>query len=307
MTPTNRWFMIKSVMDGSIISCDRSRSSDFLRSQVYVYPIPQHVDAEYWRWKGNFIENKKTGLVLDIRKGRLRLIEDTEICLYYAKPQEHAINQQWAIRNVVDEYNREQPGYFIYSLSNEEWVIDLDIHAVGSEEGAKLVLYPAKTFDSVNQQWEFIDADTNAPLHNSTSKRSSMKSLDLVKNEDMTEYRRCSQSSMGSHSSDMSMEALKECHHRAYLENDPHLSNRTIAMAAAHFALTQWKLDMAKLNPSVIVEYSEKIQHELQACAAQQASNLFDKSDTLSSDRTTATKMAIAIVTQFYAHQPHTP
>ncbi|KAI8581602.1 hypothetical protein K450DRAFT_279038 [Umbelopsis ramanniana AG] len=305
MTPTKRWFMIKSVMDGSIISCHRSRSSDFLRSQVYVYPTPHHVDAEYWRWKGSFLENKKTGLVLDIRKGRLRLIEDTEICLYHAKPQEDAINQQWAVRTAMDEYNREQSGYFIYSLSNEEWVIDLDIHAVGSEDGAKLVLYPVKTFDNVNQQWEFIDADTDTAILDSTSQRGCIKYPDLADN-DMSECRRCSQSSIGSHSSDMSMEALKECHHRAYLENDPHLSNRTIAMAAAHFALTQWKLDIANMNPSVIIEHSESIQRDLQACAAQQAANLFDKSDTLSSDKTTATKMAIAIVTQFYAHQLHT-
>ncbi|CAO3669260.1 unnamed protein product [Umbelopsis ramanniana] len=306
MTPTKRWFMIKSVINGSIISCDRSQSGDFLRSQVYVYPTPQYVDAEYWRWNGSFIENKKTGLVLDIRKGRLRLIEDTEICLYHAKPQENAINQQWAVRTAMDEYNKEPSGYFIYSLSNEEWVIDLDIHAVGSEAGAKLVLYPAKTFDSVNQQWEFIDADTDATSHDSCSRRSSMKGRDLVDNI-VDESRRCSQSSTGSHSSDMSMEALKECHQRAYLENDPHLSNRTIAMAAAHFALTQWKLDIAKMNPSTVAEHSETIQRELQACAAEEASKLFDKSDTLSSDRTTATKMAIAIVTQFYMHQPQTP
>lgn len=78
-------------------------------------------------------------------------------------------------------------------------------------------------------------------------------------------------------------------------------------MAAAHFALTQWKLDIAKMNPSTVVEHSETIQRELQACAAEEASKLFDKSDTLSSDRKTATKMAIAIVTQFYMHQPQTP
>lgn len=157
-----------------------------------------------------------------LSSGRLRLIEDTEICLYHAKPQENAINQQWAVRTAMDEYNKEPSGYFIYSLSNEEWVIDLDIHAVGSEAGAKLVLYPAKTFDSVNQQWEFIDADTDATSHDSCSRRSSMKGRDLVDNI-VDESRRCSQSSTGSHSSDMSMEALKECHQRAYLENDPHL------------------------------------------------------------------------------------
>lgn len=77
-------------------------------------------------------------------------------------------------------------------------------------------------------------------------------------------------------------------------------------MAAAHFALTQWKLDTAKINPSTVVEHSDNIQRELQARAAQEASKLFDKSDTLCCDRTTATKMAIAIVTQFYTHQSQT-
>jgi hypothetical protein len=69
-------------MDGSIISCDRSQSSDFLRSQVYVYPTPQYADAEYWRWNGSFIENKKTGLVLDIRKGMV-LISDKMLLRSY--------------------------------------------------------------------------------------------------------------------------------------------------------------------------------------------------------------------------------
>jgi hypothetical protein len=152
------------------------------------------------------------------------LIEDTEICLYHAKPQENALNQQWAVRTAMNERNKEPAGHFIYSLSNEEWVIDLDIHAVGSVEGAKLVLYPAKTFDSVNQQWEFIDIDAETDVNSQgvTSRRSSLQYREIVDNI-VSESRRCSQSSTGSHSSDMSMEALKECHNRAYLENDPHL------------------------------------------------------------------------------------
>jgi hypothetical protein len=154
--------------------------------------------------------------------GRLRLIEDTEICLYHAKPLENAINQQWAVRAAKDEYGRENVGKFIYSLSNEEWVLDLNIHEAGSEAGANLVLYPAKTFDSDNQQWEFIDVDVDCTSPDPACRRSSTKFRDLVDN-DIDEIRRSSQSSTGSLSADISMEALKECHHRAYLENDPHL------------------------------------------------------------------------------------
>jgi hypothetical protein len=153
--------------------------------------------------------------------GRLRLIEDTEICLYHAKPREHASNQQWGIRAAKDDYGREKAGYHIYSLSNEEWVIDLNIHAVGSAEGAKLLLYPAKSFDSENQQWEFKEVNS---LMRSPSPDAEYRSNSAEKQYDYAEEgRRCSNSSVNSHTADITMETLKECHHRAYLENDPHL------------------------------------------------------------------------------------
>lgn len=242
MSAVKGWFLIQSVLDGSVISCDRSLSNEYLRSQVYVYPTPRYVDEEYWTWKENTLQNKKTGLVLDIRKGelkkprreweyvmlirwypgRLRLIEDTEVCLYHAKPREDASNQQWAIRAAKDDFGREKAGYFIYSLSNEEWVIDLNIHAAGSEEGAKLLVYPTKSFDSENQQWEFVPEDSFSP--SPAAAETDSQRNNVVNKDDYTEEcSRCSQSSTNGHTTEITMETLKECHQRAYLENDPHL------------------------------------------------------------------------------------
>lgn len=151
--------------------------------------------------------------------GRLRLIEDTEICLFQAKSLDDAGNQQWGIRPSRDEYGRETPGVFIYTLSNEEWVVDLDIHGVGSAKGAKLVLYPAKDFDNNNQLWAFTPAD----LAKAAPEAGPPTNIETNDDDISAETRRRSQSSINSQSAETTLETLKECHHKAYLENDPHL------------------------------------------------------------------------------------
>lgn len=71
MNSLKEWFLIQSVLDGSsTLSCDRTPMEDYTRSQVYVYPTPEYTDAELWRWDSNYLQNKKSGLVLDIRKGK---------------------------------------------------------------------------------------------------------------------------------------------------------------------------------------------------------------------------------------------
>jgi hypothetical protein len=147
--------------------------------------------------------------------GRLRLIEDTEICLFPAKSVDDAGNQQWGIKSSRDEYGRATPGVFIYTLSNEEWVLDLDIHGVGSAKGAKLVLYPTKDFDNNNQLWEF------KPTHMIQGTPEASPTVNTETN--VAETRRRSQSSVNSQTAETALETLKECHHKAYLENDPHL------------------------------------------------------------------------------------
>jgi hypothetical protein len=78
-------------------------------------------------------------------------------------------------------------------------------------------------------------------------------------------------------------------------------------MAAAYYAVMQWKLSAGKLNPSLFEKSNGNELQWLQEYAAKEASVLFEKSDTLSSDRSTATNMAVSIATQLYGQQPITP
>jgi hypothetical protein len=78
-------------------------------------------------------------------------------------------------------------------------------------------------------------------------------------------------------------------------------SNRTIGMAAAYYTIMQWKLSAGKPDPALFGNSMGNELQWLQDFAAKQASMLFDKSDTLSSDRSTAAKMAVGIVTQLHS------
>ncbi|KAI9341311.1 hypothetical protein BD770DRAFT_414842 [Pilaira anomala] len=156
---TNTWFYIKHKSTNRVIAT--SECEAHARSQAVVIK-PQHNDNELWCWDGHFLKNKSTGLVLDIRKGRLRLIEDTEICLYYKKPQNQAHNQKWAVRpasttNITtskhplfkEETSHQPPGFMIYPLCNRDWV--LDVH----DSTEKLVLLQYQEF-SKSQVWELV-------------------------------------------------------------------------------------------------------------------------------------------------------
>lgn len=83
-------------------------------------------------------------------------------------------------------------------------------------------------------------------------------------------------------------------------------SNRTIGMAAAYYTIMQWKLSAGKPDPAIFENTIGNELQWLQAFAAKQASTLFDKSDTLSSDRSTATKMAVKVVTELHNQLPLT-
>ncbi|KAF7727419.1 hypothetical protein EC973_007583 [Apophysomyces ossiformis] len=161
MVNNGDWTYIRSIATGNVISA-RGDGADALRSQVYVRP-PKETDEELWRWEGKYLKNKATGLVLDIRKGRLRLIEDTEICLYSMKPEEEARNQLWGMReDSVDALGRRLPGCVIYSVFHDDWVLDIQVNSVESE--AKLILFPYQVIDNEYQRWSFV-----SDLHATTS------------------------------------------------------------------------------------------------------------------------------------------
>lgn len=61
------WMYIRSISTGNVVTASTD-TQDRKRSQVWVRPL-RRIDEELWRWDGQFIRNKATGLVLDIRKG----------------------------------------------------------------------------------------------------------------------------------------------------------------------------------------------------------------------------------------------
>lgn len=61
------WMFIRSVSTGNVITAQHNLD-DPRRSQVMV-AAPRCSDEELWRWDGQFLRNKATNLVLDIRNG----------------------------------------------------------------------------------------------------------------------------------------------------------------------------------------------------------------------------------------------
>jgi hypothetical protein len=65
MSSSTQWFYIRSISSGNVITA----KDTLLRSQVFITK-PTLNDSELWSWKGQFLVNKASGLVLDIRKGK---------------------------------------------------------------------------------------------------------------------------------------------------------------------------------------------------------------------------------------------
>ena len=69
---TSNWFYIKHLNTSKVIAACSSSSTpqtdEYVRSQVLVID-QQYQDNELWCWDNNYLKNKLTGLVLDIRKG----------------------------------------------------------------------------------------------------------------------------------------------------------------------------------------------------------------------------------------------
>lgn len=168
----------------------------------------------------------------------MRLIEDTEICLYNTKPLEEAHNQLWGVRDdAVDAYGRPLPGSYIYSSCNNEWV--LDTQPSTEKDTQKLVLFPLQPIDSDNQRWLFVpegQLDPNVPIEETllssqknsyfspsavgdamTPPSSSTSSPTYTGAPVVTEFPKgLTPAKRGSHSSIYSMEAFKDYHKRVY-------------------------------------------------------------------------------------------
>ncbi|ORX54389.1 hypothetical protein DM01DRAFT_1335535 [Hesseltinella vesiculosa] len=232
------WFYIQNTITGQVISASKlidENGLDPQRSQVHIYPCRQ-VDAELWAWDGPFIRNKATDLVLDVRKGRLRLIEDTEICLYPAKNLDQAQNQQWTT-----------VGHCIHAVAFKDWVL--------MQVDDKLVLYPhepslfdpdhANTWQWVPEQ-EWSSATYTTPV-TMPALSSSADTLDSDFPKGLTPAKRGSQ---GSVHTVHSLDHFKDFHDRLFIEHDAHLSDKAMSMAIAYHTWSNTTLQPIQENES---------------------------------------------------------
>lgn len=163
--------------------------------------------------------------------GRLRLIEDTEICLYHEKSLEEASNQLWGVREpsttaLVSPTSTLSHGKLIYSISNADWTL--------MQDGDRLLLYPEEPhlpFDT----WDLVDEDCLLPSLSSSSPTTTSEwngpttpgiSSSLTGSFEgeypqggLTPAKRGSQGSVNMYS----MENFKDYHDRLYKEKDTHL------------------------------------------------------------------------------------
>ncbi|KAL7311652.1 hypothetical protein PS15m_009386 [Mucor circinelloides] len=95
-----------------------------------------------------------------VNTGKIRFMEDTEICLYDKKSVEDSQNQLWAVQAefqptehplVRRRSSQKTPiGSVIYSVAKSDWVLDV------CTEGQKLILFPYNQDLSHQQRWLFI-------------------------------------------------------------------------------------------------------------------------------------------------------
>ncbi|KAI9315120.1 hypothetical protein BX666DRAFT_2028711 [Dichotomocladium elegans] len=281
---SEQWFYIQSVATANVISAEPEMSKEPLRSQVYVNP-PTQTDNQLWRWEGHHLVNKATELVLDIRKGKLRLLEDTDICLYSKKPLDEAHNQLWEID--MDENGK----YTIFSYSNSDWV--LDTHPNGHHR--KLVLSPRQSLveDGENQLWEFIPVSGETTIDFAKQQRGRNLAVPV--------------SSGANHVDD-----CRECHQLVYLENSPHLCDRTIGMAAAYHIWQKWRGEQAAKQTSCSAQLLDdndpaETSAQLVERAREEAARIFDECDQLNNDKETALSMAARLVISLYQIPLHVP
>ncbi|KAJ8662215.1 hypothetical protein O0I10_001908 [Lichtheimia ornata] len=273
-----RWFYIKSATIGQVVSVDsNANENDTLRSQVYVRR-PEKTDNELWCWEGRYLVNKSSRLVLDIRKGKLRLIEDTDICVYSKKPADEASNQLWDFQNVTDDGEVVR----IFSYSNNDWVLDIQFNGRGDR---KLVLAPRQPFDDESQRWVFvptaIDGNDDAALSGD------MPSFEVAP---------------------IRVDAYKASHQLVFLEGNPHLSDKRIAMAAAYHVWKAWRQENALQkyhdDDNRDKSSSKAVQTHLQEMAKVEASRIFDESDQLNNHKETAISLAERLVINLYLLSP---
>ncbi|KAL0081553.1 carbohydrate-binding module family 13 protein [Phycomyces blakesleeanus] len=295
------WFYIRTVSNGNVASAGpiiAANDVETTRSEIRVEP-PKYDDSELWCWKDRMLVNKSNGMVMSIRKGRLRLIEDTEICLYPKKSDEYISQQQWGVQHDDCPFGKRLEGCLLYSFHSNDWVFDIQTHVVNGD--TKLILFPYKTIDNDTQRWELVSpadilqysrpssgslsssfspvslssptgfqsnsvsafgSPTIGDLSPSTSSSSSqIMSQEL--NGSMEFACGLSPSKRGSQSSatGLPLETYRENHQAVYHGNGVPSSDKILAMAAAYQTWLDWSQDKQSQSSPTELQ-NQRARHE---------------------------------------------
>ncbi|KAF9933124.1 hypothetical protein FBU30_006448, partial [Linnemannia zychae] len=145
--PTS-WFYIKSAASGLVVDIEHGYFTDPMKAGARAEMNHQKIDQgdgrhsllelQLWRYEAGYLINRRTGLVLDIQGGTLKL--NARVIQWQRKAGQEARNQHWFYEN----------GY-IANVYNSRLVLDID--GDGSKDGAKIAVGERKATANGDQQW----------------------------------------------------------------------------------------------------------------------------------------------------------
>ncbi|KAG0043718.1 hypothetical protein BGZ83_011087, partial [Gryganskiella cystojenkinii] len=150
--PTS-WFYIKSQASGLVVDIEHGYFTDPMKAGARAEMNHQKIDngdgrhslleLQLWRYESGFLINRRTGLVLDIQGGTLKL--NARVVQWQRKAGKDAHNQHWFYENG-----------FIANVYNSRLVLDID--GDGSKDGAKIAIGERKATANADQQWILEEA-----------------------------------------------------------------------------------------------------------------------------------------------------
>ncbi|KAF9360723.1 hypothetical protein BGX34_007540, partial [Mortierella sp. NVP85] len=143
------WFYIKSVASGLVIDIEHGFLTDPMKAGARAEMNHQKIDngdgrhslleLQLWRYESGFLINRRTGFVLDIQGGTLKLA--ARVYQWHRKAGKDARNQHWFFEH----------GY-ICNVYNSRLVLDID--GDGTKDGAKIAIGERKPAgQNADQQW----------------------------------------------------------------------------------------------------------------------------------------------------------
>ncbi|KAF9275594.1 hypothetical protein BGZ68_010685, partial [Mortierella alpina] len=153
--PTS-WFYIKSAASGLVVDIEHGYFTDPMKAGARAEMNHQKIDSgdgrhsllelQLWRYEAGFLINRRTGFVLDIQGGTLKLA--ARVVQWQRKSGKDARNQHWFYENG-----------FIANVYNSRLVLDID--GDGSKDGAKIAVGERKAVANNDQKWLLEEARFN--------------------------------------------------------------------------------------------------------------------------------------------------